>query len=163
MAVIVSWALKRSVFARMAKLSSGALAPWPGTELFAAGHPEFGAPVQVEYFLPAEPDRLCVYGTSVRASRRPLTEELKAAVETCTLEVRVRCYAPGEDVETVDRVTSDLCQAVVSALTEGEPFFRQGSMTLQTINQDPTMLAPHPEPSVITNVALTFIAEVVTV
>lgn len=171
-ATILSWALKRSVISRMQRLASGELTPWAGTELFAAGHPEFTQPVQVSYFLPGEPDRLCVYGTSVRAARRQATAEGTAVlatgrtfgmyVETSTLELRVRCHSPGEDVEGVDAMTSRLAQAVTSAVMEGPQLFEMGTVNLTAINQDPTTIAPLPEPSVITNVSLVFTVEVIT-
>jgi hypothetical protein len=172
MAVILSWALKRAAISRMSNLASGNLSPWYGTELFATGHPEFTAPVQVAYFLPGEPDRLCVYGTSVRASRRQATAEGSGVyptgqvnglyVETSTLELRVRCSSPGEDVEAVDLITSQLCQAVASAMMDGPALFQSGTINLTAINQDPTTIAPLPEPNVITNVSLVFTVEAIT-
>ncbi len=171
MTMIAAWALKRSVVARMRRLAAGGLAPWPGTEMLADGDPQFCVPVQVEYVLPAAPDRLCVYGTQVRAARRQLTAEPSGRyqggqaygmyVETVSLEFRIRCYQPGEDVEAVDAVTSRLCQAVTAAVVNGPVLFEHGSIVLANINQDPTALAPNPEPSVITNVSLLFVAEVI--
>ncbi len=171
MTVIASWALKRSVIGRLRNLASGALTPYAGTDILAEGHPEFGGPVQIAYYLPAAPDRLCVYGTSMRAGRQPITGEgsglyatgqaFGMSVETVSLELRVRCHSPGDDVEAVDAVSSRLCQAVASAVLDGPALFQQGTMILQTINQDPTILAPQPEPSVITNVSLLFTAGVV--
>jgi hypothetical protein len=168
--LIIAWPLKRSVIARLRAIATGAKVPPPGAELLASGHPEFCVPTQVEYFLPSEPDRLCVYGTAIRSARRDVTADRTVSfptasvvglqVETVTLELRVRVFSPGEDVEAVDAVTGQLCQAVATVVT-GTSFFEQGTIGLTSIIQDPAVIAPNPEPSVISNVSLVFTAEVI--
>jgi hypothetical protein len=164
----MAWPLKRSAFARLGLIANGTQAPVSGAELLVSST---ARPVQVSPFLPAEPDRICVFGTPLSASRREASGESPryfggvmvsaVQVEVVRLEVRVRVYEPGEDVEGVDRTLGDMCSAVATALLS-QPLMDQGRLYLSGITQDPTALAPAPEPSVTGNASLVFTAEVVT-
>lgn len=164
----MAWPLKRSAFARLAAIAAGGQAPPIGAELLVS---TTARPVQVSAYLPAEPDRICVFGTPLSASRREFTGEsgrgawnnivATGQIETVRLEVRVRVYEPGEDFDSVDKTLGDMCSAVASAIL-GSPLFEQGRIYLSGVTQDPTALAPVPEPSVTGNASLTFTAEVIT-
>jgi hypothetical protein len=169
MTVIMAWPLKRSAFARMQKIAAGTVPAPGGAELLVS---TTDRPVQVELYLPAEPDRICVFGTPLSASRREFTGETARGawannmiavgqVETVRLEVRVRVYEPGEDFESVDKTLGDMCSAVATAVLTA-PLFEQGRIYLSGVSQDPTALAPSPEPSVTGNASLVFTAEVIT-
>lgn len=171
---MVAWPLKRSVFARLSAITTGDMVPPAGAELLATGDPAYST-VQVSYFLPAEPDRLCVFGTPLRGSRAPLTAETYtpvtasvpiaatgATAETVQLEIRCRVYSPGEDTDGVDRMVGDLAQAVTAAVVGGPALFLQGSVALSTYTQELTAIVPSPEPSVTGAVSLLFTAVVVT-
>src|SRR3970040_2200834 len=102
----MAWPLKRSAFARLANIAGGISAPPIGAELLVSSTDR---PVQVSPYLPAEPDRICIFGTPLSASRREITAEsgrgawgnlvATGQVETVRLEVRVRVYDTGEDYE----------------------------------------------------------------
>jgi hypothetical protein len=166
--VVMAWPLKRSAFARLAQIAAGERPAPLGAEALVSAPLR---PVQVELFLPAEPDRICVFGTPLSFSRREFTGEsgrgtlpgLMAVgqVESVRLEVRVRVYEPGEDFESVDRTVGDVCSAVASAVLS-EPLFEQGRIYLSGGSQDPTAMAPAPEPSVTGNALIVFTAEVIT-
>jgi hypothetical protein len=169
MTVVMAWPLKRSAFARLAKISNGTKPCPPGAEALVSVPPD--RPVEVALYLPAEPDRICVFGTPLSFSRREITGESAQGsmpglvsvgqVEMIRLEVRVRVYEPGEDFESVDRTLGDVCSAVVTAILS-EPLVGQGRLYLSGGTQDPTALAPSPEPSVTGNALLVFTAEVIT-
>lgn len=169
MTAVMAWPLKRSAFARLGMIAAGEQAPPLGAELLVSDPPL--RPVQVELFLPAEPDRVCVFGTPLSFSRREITAESRQAalsglvaigqVESVRLEVRIRVYEPGEDFDKVDRAVGDMCSAVATALLS-VPLFEQGRMYLSGGTQDPTAMAPAPEPSVTGNASLVFTAEVIT-
>jgi hypothetical protein len=169
MAVVMAWPLKRSAFSRLAKVANGTASVPMGAELLVSSADR---PVQVELFLPAEPDRICVFGTPLSASRRESSGESPRyagnvmvsaiQVETIRLEVRVRVFEPGEDFDSVDKTLGDMCSAVATALLSA-PLMEQGRMYLSGITQDPTAIAPTPEPSVTGNASLVFTAEVITV
>lgn len=173
-ALMVAWPLKRSVLARLAGIAAGTTAPPAGAELIATGDSAFST-VQVSNFLPAEPDRMCVYGGPVRATRTALTAEVNtpvgptvaiapggAVLESVVLELRCRVFTPGEDIDTVDQLLGRLAQAVATAVVDGPAFFAQGAMSLTAYVQDLTAVAPNPEPSVTGMVSLAFTADVVT-
>lgn len=169
--IVWAWPVKRAMFARLRNIASGDAAPYPGSELLVADGDTH--PVQVELFLPANPDRVCVFGTPVSFSRRELTGEsnqggLAQAIATVQdeqvrIEVRIRVYEPGDDFDSVDRMLGDMCSAVATAVL-AEAFTENGRIRLYLAGgtQDPTAMAPPPEPSVIGNASLTFIAEVIT-
>jgi hypothetical protein len=166
--LIVAWPLKRSVIARLQSYASGVTPVPPGAELLASGDPAFSS-VQVSMVIPAEPDRLSVFGAPLRLSRLDRTAEVnqgfapaRVVIESVVLELRCRVHQPGEDTEGVDRMLGNLVQAVAIAVLNGEPFFTQGSITLTSITQDPTAVAPNPEPSVTGFASLVFTADVVT-
>ncbi len=168
--IVWAWPIKRAVFARLAKISSGEKPPYPGSELLVASGDDHA--VQVSLFLPDEPDRICVYGTPLSFSRRILSGDGRqggvpqsiAVVqdEQSRIEVRVRVYEPGEDFDAVDRLLGDMCSAVATAVL-AEDFGDRITVTLVGGVQDPTAMYPAPEPMVIGNAALTFTAEAVTV
>jgi hypothetical protein len=173
-AVIIAWPLKRSALARLAAFADGTKPIPHGLEVLLAPLVSTSdVPVEVSYAIPDEPDRVCVYGTPLRASRAERTAEagggyatnsgMQAVVaETVTLELRARVYEPGDNIEGVDRLLGDVCQAVATALTY-ERLFAQGAMALTSVTQDPTAVSPSPDPYVIGNALLTFTAQVVTV
>lgn len=169
MRIILGWPLKRSVFARLTAISDGSRSPYPGSELLVADGESW--PVQVATALPAEPDRVCIFGGPLSGSRREITGEsaqgqgLAQAVavgeaEQIRLEIRVRVYQPGEDFDDVDRQLGDVMSAVHTAVT-AEPFFDQGRIYLSGYSQDPTAIRGAPEPSVIGNAVLVYLAEVI--
>lgn len=170
--IVWAWPVKRAIFARLAAISDGSKPAYPGTELLVADGDD--NPVQVSLFLPAEPDRICIFGTSVSFSRRviggdgrpgDLTQGIAVLQdEIARIEVRVRVYEPGEDFESVDRKLGDLCSAVASAVLAERFGSNQGpqiTVSLTGGSQDPTAMAGSPEPSVTGNASLTFSAEVV--
>lgn len=168
MTVVMAWPLKRSAFAYLEKIAGGDTPPPPGAELLVS---TADRPVQVARYLPGEPDRICVFGTPLSASRREFTGEsatgswanIVAAgqVESVRLEIRVRVYEPGEDFDSVDKTLGDTCSAVASAILAA-PLLAQGRIYLSGVSQDPTALAPSPEPSVTGNASIVFTAEVIT-
>lgn len=168
MTAVMAWPLKRSAFARLKLIAAGTQPPPQGAELLVSS---VDRPVQVEQFLPAEPDRICVFGAPLSASRREASGESPRyagnvmvsglQIETVRLEIRVRVYEPGEDVDGVDRTLGDMCSAVATAILSS-PLIEQGRLYLSGVTQDPTALAPPPEPSVTGNGSLTFTAEVIT-
>jgi hypothetical protein len=166
--VVWAWPIKRAIFARLRNISTGDAPVWPGTEpLVSVGDTH---PVQVELFLPAEPDRITVYGTPLSFSRRVISGDSRQAnfpqsiatvqTETDRIEVRVRVYEPGEDVDNVDRTLGDMLSAVATAVLS-DNFGDRVSVTLTGGTQDPTTMAPNPDPYVIGNASLTFTAEAV--
>jgi len=172
--LIVAWPLKRSVIARLQGHADGTVLPPSGAELLATGDPSFST-VQVTDVIPAEPDRLAVFGAPLRLSRGNRTAEINSGtsssvpiapsgvvIESVILELRCRVYQPGEDSTAVDRMLGNLVQAVAVAVLNGSPFFSQGAMSLLSVTQDPTIVAPNPEPSVIGYASLVFAADVVT-
>ncbi len=168
--VVWAWPVKRAVFARLEKISSGEKPPYPGSELLVADGDDHA--VQVALFLPAEPDRICIYGTPLSFSRRIISGDGRqgdvpqsiAVVQTeqSRIEVRVRVYEPGEDFDSVDRMLGDVCSAVATAVL-AEDFGQRITVSLVGGIQDPTAMYPGPEPTVIGNAALTFTVEAVTV
>jgi hypothetical protein len=168
MAVVMAWPLKRSAIARLSKIADGSASVPMGAERLVSSTDR---PVQVAMYLPAEPDRICVFGTPLSASRREASGESPrytgnvlvtgVQIETVRLEIRVRVYEPGEDYDSVDQTLGDVCSAVASAILSA-PLMEQGSIYLSGVTQDPTALAPSPEPSVTGNAALVFTAQVVT-
>lgn len=165
MTLIAAWPLKRSIIARLAAHAAGTNPPPPGAELLATGDPAYSA-VQVGTMLPAEPDRLCVFGAPLRLSRSEMTAEVNRqggglVDETVIVEIRVRVFQPGEDVDGVDRMLGDLVQAVAVAVLNGAPFIGQGRIGLSSITQDPTAYVPNPEPSLTAYASMIFSADVV--
>jgi hypothetical protein len=168
MAVVMAWPLKRSAFARLAKIADGSASPPMGAEGLVS---TADRPIEVSLFLPAEPDRICVFGTPLASSRREATGESSryaantivtaVQVETVRLEIRIRVYEPGEDVASVDQTLGDMCSAVATAILSSQ-LVEQGRIYLSGVTQDPTALAPSPEPSVTGNASLVFTAELVT-
>jgi len=169
MTVVWAWPVKRAVFARLAKIAAGEMPPYPGSELLVATGESH--PVEVSLFLPAEPDRVCIFGTPLSFSRREIggesrqghTPQSVAAIqdEVARIEVRIRVYEPGEDFDAVDRLLGDMCSAVATAVLAAD-FGERTRMSLVGGTQDPTAMFPAPEPSVVGNASLTFNAEVVT-
>jgi len=166
--LVWAWPLKRAVFARLAKVSTGELS-YPGAEALLSVPPDY--PVQVELALPREPDRVCVYGTPVSFSRRESSGEsaqgdfvqsvASVQVEVDRIEVRVRVYEPGDDFESVNRTLGNVCSAVTTAI-QSERFGERMRIYLAGGTEDPMAMHPAPEPYVVANAILAFTAEVVT-
>lgn len=157
--ILMAWPLKRSAIARLKAYADGTYPAPPNIT------PLVG--VQVGFVLPANPDRVCVYGTPVNSTRRYATEERGLSVESVRMEIRVRVYQPGEadeDIGDVDTLTGQLCQAVASALIDYEPVVDQtmGTMTVAQVIQWPTAVTPFPEPSVTGLASVLFQADVIT-
>lgn len=162
----MAWPLKRSAFALLAKVAAGTTPPPNGAEALVS---TTDRPVEVSLFLPAEPDRICVYGTPLSFSRREGSGEsarpgfASVQFEIVRLEVRVRVYEPGEDFESVDKTVGDMCSAVASAILGTRLIAENGGrIYLSGGTQDPTAMAPNPEPSVTGNALVVFTAELVT-
>lgn len=161
MTTILAFALKRSVMARLQAINTGSIPPPAGAEMLASSG------VQVNPILPAEPDRICVYGTPVRSTRQITTAERTTCTESVACEIRIRVYQPGEadeDVGDVDLLTSQLCNAVAKAVIDGDPLVDRslGDLYLYEVLQWPTAVTPHPEPSVTGLASLVFQAELMT-
>lgn len=142
---ILSGPMKRSIMARIASLS-------------------LGDDVQVARTLPAEPERKCVYGGRVRWSQREITDQKAMVfVQTITFEVRVRVLDLGDDVDgteaEAERILSAISDGVVAAPSLVGTV---GTLVASAGDQDPTMLAPGPEPSVVANLSVTFVVTVTT-
>ena len=158
--VIMAFPLKRSMIARLSGISDGSI-PLPSPTCA----PLVG--VQVGTVLPADTDRIVVYGTPVRSTRRQITAENTNATESVTVEIRVRVFQPGEqdeDVGDVDLLTGQLVQAIASAVMDGDPIVYpgMGNINLAAITQWPTAIAPYPEPSATGLASLFFTADLVT-
>jgi hypothetical protein len=158
--VIMAFPLKRSMIARLSGISDGTIPPPTPSAAALVG-------VQVGTVLPADTDRLIVYGTPVRSTRRQTTAENVTSVESVTVEIRIRVYQPGEqdeDVGDVDQLTGQLVQAVASGLMDGHPIVLPGlgNLNLAGITQWPTAITPYPEPSATGLASLFFVADLVT-
>lgn len=143
MTTLVAWAAKRSVISR--------IQAW--ADVAAADDPLYG--VQIEYALPAEPERVCVYGGRVRSTRTQAGGEHALMFrEDIVIEVRVRVYEVGGDPEDTERTAEGIAQRIAVAVS-AEPRITAGSVAVTSTDADPTVLSGDPEPAVTVNVVLT--------
>lgn len=156
--LILGWPLKRVAIARLQSYADGTVAPPAGAELLVSS---VDRPVQVEHKAPPEPDRICVYGAPLRAQFGEVTAERPDVLsERAVIEIRVRCYDPGDDVPGLDQVLGDMCQAVAVAMLT-PPLSTQVRVWLSAIVQAPDGLTQQPEPAVVSSASLLFTAEAV--
>lgn len=154
----MSWPIKRLAIARLQGYADGSEPVPPGCELLVSTRDR---PVQVEHLAPPEPDRISIYGGPLRSAFGEISAEAPDLVtETTTVEIKVRCYEPGDDVAGVDRLLGDMCQSVATGLI-WKPLDPHVRLWLASIRQDPGSYVPAPEPSVIQSASLFFGAEVV--
>lgn len=155
---LLAWPIKRLAIASLAAIADGTDPPPVGAEPLVSAA---GRPVEVSHFLPANPERVCVYGTPVRIVAREATaEDPSVTGQVALIELRVRIYEPGEDQSGVDQQLGDMCTAVATALLSA-PVFEGGRIWLSAIAQDPQELSPNPEPSVTAVASLVFSAEAI--
>ncbi len=155
---ILAWPLKRVAIKALQNFADGTTPPPAGAELLASTD---ARPVQVAFTQPVEPDRVCVAGTPVRATLRELTAESPTmSAEAVPLELLVRVFEPGEDIEGVNKQLADMCQAVVTAVLAAG-LVPQGRIYLAAVAEDPPSVTAGPEPSVTMSARLGFVAEVV--
>jgi hypothetical protein len=159
--VILAFALKRSVMARLQQINRLTIPAPAGTEALT------GDGVQVNPILPANPDRICVYGTPVRSTREYSTAERVTVTEQVTCEIRVRVYRPGQDddddVSDIDLALGQQINAVAVAILDGNPIVlpSMGALNLSEVLQWPTALSSTPEPAVMGLASIIFTAELV--
>lgn len=153
---LLAWPIKRLALATLAEVADGSTPPPSGAAPLVA---TVARPVQVAHFLPTNPERVCVYGTPIRATARELTaEDPSVTGQTALIEIRVRIYEPGEDIEGVDQALGEMCTAVASVLLSA-PLFPAGRIWLSAMAQEPQEFTPNPEPSVTGVASLVFSAE----
>jgi len=150
MTTLLAWAAKRAVIARIQAWS----------DLATAGDPLYG--VQISYTLPPDIERVCIYGGQVRSIRNPATAEHGNLFrEDVTVEVRVRVYEAGGDVQDTEQVAEGVCQRI-SAAVSAEPRITVGSVAVAAMESDPPALTGDPEPGVAVNVLLTVALSMIT-
>jgi hypothetical protein len=143
---LIAWAAKRAIIARITN--------WADPAIALPADPLYG--VQVGYTLPPQPDRICVYGGRVRSVRAQATgEHASLFQEDVTVEVRVRVFEPGGDVEDTERVAEGIAQRIAAAVSAEPRLTSTGAVAVTSTDADPTILSPDPEPSVTANVVLT--------
>lgn len=143
MATLLLWAAKRAVIAR---LQSWADVSAPTDPLYA---------LQISYLLPPDVERVCVYGGRVRSSRTQATGEHAVMFrEDVTVEVRIRVFAPGDDVQETERLAEGIAQRIAAAVS-AEPRISTGSVAVSAVDSDPTVMIADPEPGIVVNVGLT--------
>jgi hypothetical protein len=139
----VAWTAKRSIMARITNTATGA----------AQGTPLYG--VQVAYALPANPERICVYAARVRSARAPATAEFGVIFrEDITLDIRVRVQELGGDIQDAEQVAEGISRAIALAVTDPAQAQIAPLIYVSATDQDPTIVAPDPEPYVTVNAAL---------
>ena len=142
MTTLLAWAAKRAVIARIQAWADEA----------SESDPLYG--VQVSYVLPPDLERVCVYGGQVRSVRTQVTgEHANLFREDVTVEVRIRVYEAGGDVQETERVAEGIAQRVAVAVS-AEPRITVGSVAVSAMEEDPPALVGDPEPSVAVNVLL---------
>ena len=143
MTTLLAWAAKRAIIAR--------IDAW--TDLADPTDPLYG--VQVAYALPAEPERVCVYGGRVRSIRAQATAEHGNMFrEDITVEVRIRVYEVGGVPEDTERTAEGIAQRIAVAVS-AEPRIAVGGVAVTATDADPTVLIGDPEPAVAVNIVLT--------
>jgi hypothetical protein len=142
MATLLAWAAKRAVIARIQSWADQA----------ATTDPLYG--VQVSYILPPDLERICVYGGQVRSVRTQVTGEHAVLFrEDVTVEVRIRVFEPGGDVQDTEQVAEGIAQRI-SVAVSAEPRITVGSVAVAAMEEDPPAMVGDPEPSVAVNVLL---------
>ena len=145
MTTLLAWAAKRAVIAR--------IAAWADTSFAQPSDPLYG--VQVTYALPADIERVCVYGGQVRSVRAQASGEHAALFrEDVTVEVRVRVFEAGGDVQDTEQIAEGVCQRIAVAVS-AEPRISTGSVAVASMESDPPALTGDPDPGVAVNVLLT--------
>jgi hypothetical protein len=158
MAKIIAWPLKRVALARLTAYADGSEVPPAGAEPLVSTNLRR---VEIAHTLPAEPDRICVYGMPVRATFAEVTAEDPGTFrDTSQFELRVRVFEPGEDAIAVDQTLGDMCDAVVTALLD-TPLTGLGRTYLAAMAQDLPELKGHPDPSITWVASLVFRTEVI--
>jgi hypothetical protein len=138
------WALKRSVINRIKDTAAAAI----------AGEALYG--VVVEYALPPNPERVCVYGSRARSTRTQVSAEHGVLFREDTLiDIRVRVQELGGDIADTEMVAEGICQAIAVAVTAEPRLTPGGSVAVTATDQDPTIISPDPDPYVTVNVVLT--------
>lgn len=139
----MAWAAKRSIMARITNTAAGA----------AQGTPLYG--VQVAYALPPNPERICVYAARVRSARAPATAEFGVLFrEDITLDIRVRVQELGGDIQDAEQVAEGISRAIALAVTDPMQAQIAPLIYVSATDQDPTIVAPDPEPYITVNAAL---------
>jgi hypothetical protein len=142
MTTLLAWAAKRAVIARIQSWADQA----------ATTDPLHGA--QVSYILPPDIERVCIYGGQVRSVRTQVTGEHAVLFrEDVTVEVRIRVFESGGDVQDTEQVAEGIAQRICTAVS-AEPRITVGSVAVAAMEEDPPALAGDPEPSVAVNVLL---------
>jgi hypothetical protein len=150
MTTLMAWAAKRAIIAR--------IEAW--AEVADSDDPLYG--IQIAYALPAEPERVCVYGSRVRSTRTQATGEHATLFrEDITVEVRVRVFEVGGDPEDTERTAEGIAQRIAAAVS-AEPRIVIGSVAVTSTDADPTVLSGDPEPSVAVNIVLTVTLSILT-
>lgn len=123
-----------------------------------------GDDVQVARSLPADPDRKCVYGGRLRWSQGEVTDQhAMVFTQIITFEVRIRVVDLGDDADDVERQAEEILAAIADGVVAAPSLVgTYGSIVASSGDQDPTVVAPNPEPSVTANFALTFTITVTT-
>jgi hypothetical protein len=143
MTTLLLWAAKRAVVYRIQSASDSAQ---PTDPLYG---------LQIAYSLPPDPERICIYGGRVRSSRSQSTGEHALMFrEDATVEVRVRVFEAGADVQDAESVAESIAQRIAAAVS-ADPRIVIGSVAVSAVDSDPAVLVPDPEPGVIVNVGLT--------
>lgn len=144
MATLLLWAAKRAVILRIKDQSSTAL---PGDTLYG---------IEVDYALPATPERISVYGGRCRSIRAQAGGEHGLLFrEDLTIEVRVRVQELGDDINHAEMTAESICQAIALAVSAEPRLVPSGLVAVTATDQDPTAVFSAPEPMVTVNVSLT--------
>jgi hypothetical protein len=153
---LLAWPIKRLALARLAAYVDGSETPPAGAEDLVS---TASRPVQVSHFEPTNPERVCIYGTPLRATANEATAEDPSITDQIAfVEIRVRIYEPGEDQFGVDFMLGDMCAAVATGLLAA-PLFPSGRFWLSAMAQEPQSLTPNPDPSVTGVASLVFAAQ----
>lgn len=144
MTTLLAWAAKRAVIAR--------ITAWADTSYAAPSDPLYG--LQVAYALPADIERICIYGGQVRSVRAQAGGEHAVLFrEDVTVEVRVRVFEAGGDVQDTEQIAEGISQRIAVAVS-AEPRISTGPVAVTSMEADPPALTGDPEPGVAVNVLL---------
>jgi hypothetical protein len=144
MTTLLAWAAKRAVIAR--------ITAWADTSFAQPTDPLYG--VQVAYTLIPDLERVCVYGGQVRSVRAQASGEHAVLFrEDVTVEVRIRVYEAGGDVQETEQVAEGIAQRIAAAVS-AEPRISTGSVAVVSMESDPPALIGDPESGVTVNVLL---------
>ncbi len=142
---LITWMAKRVIRARIAERA------------VSAAEGDALAGVQVEYALPAHPDRVCVYLGRARSSRAPSTAEHNTLYrEDVLVDVRIRVSLPGGDIEEAEGTVEDIANRIADVVSQ-EPRLAGpgGTVAVSVVDQDPTIVSPDPDSTVTVNAVLT--------